>query len=198
MAHPWLARFIDVAMAPLAATRQLVVPHARGRVLEVGCGTGLNFELYGDQVRALVALDPDPFMLARAAKRVDVLPCPVELLEAGAEEIPIHDASIDTALVTFAFCTIPDVDGALREIRRVLAPGGRLLFLEHTRSPRSAIAGVQRAATPLWRRLFGGCHLSRDPVGAIRRAGFTLDSVDPVGAVGWVPLPVYRGVARVA
>jgi ubiquinone/menaquinone biosynthesis C-methylase UbiE len=195
--HPWLARCLDVAMAPLAPARALVVPAARGRVVEVGCGTGLNFEHYraGD-VSELVAVDPDPFMLARARPRAAPLPFPVALHETGGDALPLDDASADTAVVSFVLCTIPDVPATLAELRRVLRPGGTLLFVEHTRSPRPAFAALQNALTPLWKRLFGGCHLNRDAVGLLRAAGFAIAEVAPIGNDRWTPLPVYRGVAR--
>lgn len=185
-------------MAPLAPSRALVVPEAQGRVLEVGCGTGLNFEHYGAGVTELVGIDPDPYMLARARPRAATLPFVADLIEAGAEALPCDAASFDTVLVTFAFCTIPDVPASLRELRRVVKPTGRLLFLEHTRSPHGVLQTVQNALTPLWKRMCGGCHLNRNPVGMLRDAGFVVDRVDVVGSDRWTPLPVYRGVARAA
>src|SRR5215470_11443277 len=120
-------------MRPMYPARRLVVPEATGDVLEVGVGTGLNFGLYRD-VASLAGVDPDPYMLERARPRAAELRFPTELHQAGAERMPFEDARFDTAVVTFTLCTIPDPEAALTEVRRVLKPGGRLLFVEHTRS----------------------------------------------------------------
>lgn len=192
--HPWLAAMLDWAMRPLYPARRLVVPEARGRVLEVGVGTGLNLGLYGD-VTELIAVDPDPHMLARAEPRAAALPFPAHLHRAGAERLPCDDASIDTAVATFVLCTIPDPASALREIRRVLRPGGRLLFVEHARSPQPSLAAVQDALTPLWKRIGGGCHLNRPAVDLVRASGLRLETSMAVWRDRWTLMPVYRGVA---
>ena len=195
--HPWLARTMDVVMRPMYPARRLVVPEARGRVLEVGVGTGLNLDLYRD-VASLDAVDPDPFMLERAAPRISALPFPARLHRTGAETLPFSDASFDTAVITFALCTIPDPATALAEVRRVLASGGRLLFVEHTRSVQPLVAGVQTALTPLWKKIGGGCHLNRPAVELVARAGFRVRHTEPVWRERWTLFPVYRGVAEVA
>jgi ubiquinone/menaquinone biosynthesis C-methylase UbiE len=195
--HPWLARTIDFTMRPLYPARRLVVPDATGAVLEVGVGTGLNFGLYRD-VASLAGVDPDPFMLERARERAASLPFPTELHQAGAERMPFADASFDTAVVTFTLCTIPDPDAALAEVRRVLKPSGRLLFVEHTRSIQPVTKLVQDALTPLWKKLGGGCHLNRAAVELVERAGFRVRESAPVWGERWTLLPVYRGVAEPA
>ncbi len=141
--HPWLARTLDVVMRPMYPARRFVVPEATGTVLEVGVGTGLNFGLYRD-VTALEGVDPDPFMLARARERVADLPFPVRLHQTGAERMPFADGHFDTAVVTFTLCTIPDPAAALAEVHRVLRAGGRLLFVEHTRSIQPLVARRER------------------------------------------------------
>lgn len=173
--------------------RRFVVPEASGRVLEVGVGTGLNFGLYRD-VAALEGIDPDPFMLERARVRAAELPFPVALHQAGAERMPFDDDSFDTAVITFTLCTIPDPVGALAEVRRVLRAGGRVLFVEHTRSIQPVVAGVQSALTPLWRKIGGGCHLNRPAVELVRAAGFDVRATEPVWGERWTLFPVYRGV----
>jgi ubiquinone/menaquinone biosynthesis C-methylase UbiE len=193
--HPLLARTLDWVMRPLYPARRLVVPEARGRVLEVGVGTGLNFGLYRD-VESLSGIDPDPFMLERARPRASELPFPVDLHEAGAERMPFADGHFDTAVITFTLCTIPDPARALGEVRRVLKPGGSVLFVEHTRSIQPVLASVQDVLTPLWKRIGGGCHLNRRGVELVRRAGFDVTHSEPMWRERWTLLPVYRGVAQ--
>jgi SAM-dependent methyltransferase len=192
--HPWCAALLDRTMRPLYPARRIVIPEARGAVLEVGVGTGLNFGLYRD-LEILVAVDPDPHMLRRAQPRAAGLPFPVELHQVGAEGLPFAANRFDTVVVTFTLCTIPDLGRALAEMHRVLKPGGRMLFAEHTRSTQALMARVQDALTPAWRRLSGGCHLNR-PVGRlIREGGFALADTVPVWGERWTLFPVYRGVA---
>ncbi len=192
--HPWLAAALDVVMRPLYPARRLVIPEARGSVLEVGVGTGLNFGLY-QSIDELVGIEPDPHMLVRARARTDGLPFPVELYQAGAERMPFPDARFDTVVVTFTLCTIPDPPAALAEIHRVLKPGGRMLFVEHTRSVQPPLAMLQDALTPAWKIFGGGCHLNRAAVELVRGAGFTLSETASVWREHWTLLPVYRGVA---
>jgi ubiquinone/menaquinone biosynthesis C-methylase UbiE len=192
--HPWLAASIDFMMRPLYPARRLVVPEARGDVLEIGVGTGLNFGLYG-KTGSLAGIDPDPFMLERARKRATELALPIELHQTGAEALPFDRARFDTVVMTFSLCTIPDVPSSLAEIRRVLKPSGRLLFVEHTRSIQPALGRVQDALTPLWKRLGGGCHLNRPAMDLIEHAGLRVTERAPVWRERWTLLPVYRGVA---
>ena len=192
--HPWLARTLDVVMRPMYPARRFVVPEATGTVLEVGVGTGLNFGLYRD-VTALEGVDPDPFMLARARERVADLPFPVRLHQTGAERMPFPDGHFDTAVVTFTLCTIPDPAAALAEVHRVLRVGGRLLFVEHTRSIQPVVAGVQDALTPLWKKIGGGCHLNRRVIELVRAAGFQVRGTEAVWRERWTLFPVYRAVA---
>ena len=161
--HPWLAAMLDWAMRPLYPARRLVIPEARGSVLEVGVGTGLNFGLYG-AVDELVGIEPDPNMLVRARARVASLAFPVTLHQVGAERMPFPDARFDTVVVTFTLCTIPDPPAALAEIRRVLKPGGKLLFVEHTRSVQPPLGALQLAAQ-LVDRLRGGLTPERNDAG---------------------------------
>lgn len=168
--HPHLARVIDLAMAPLARLRPGVVGAARGRVLEIGVGTGLNLGWYADDVD-LVGIEPDPHMLGRARSRSRALSRPVELVQVGAEALPFPDASFDEVVATFVLCTIPDPVRATAEALRVLRPGGTLRFAEHVASPVPWIRAVQGAVDPLWSRLAGGCSLCRDPVALLATAG---------------------------
>jgi ubiquinone/menaquinone biosynthesis C-methylase UbiE len=192
--HPWLARVLDRTMRPLYPARRLVVPEARGRVLEVGVGTGLNFGLYG-AIDELKGVDPDPYMLERARPRAAALPFPVEIVQTGAERMPFTDDWFDTAVITFTLCTIPDPVAALAEVRRVLKPDGRVLFVEHTLSVQPVASRLQRWLTPLWKRIGGGCHLDRPAVELIRAAGFEVSGVETVWGDRWTLTPVYRGLA---
>jgi len=192
--HPWLARTLDWMMRPLYPARRLVVPEARGRVLEVGVGTGLNFSLYG-AIDELHGIDPDPFMIERAAPRARVLPFPAELHQTGAERMPFPEAHFDTAVITFTLCTIPDPEAALAEVKRVLKPTGRLLLVEHTRSVQPSLARAQDLLTPLWKKIGGGCHLNRRAVDLVRSAGFEIRACEPVWGERWTLLPVYRATA---
>lgn len=185
-------------MRPLEDARRLVVPDAEGRVLEVGVGTGLNLPFYGPQVRTLVGIEPDPHMLARAQPRFAALGVRAALVQADAERLPFADAAFDTIVVTFTLCTIPDPLAALRALRRVLRSDGRLLFLEHARSPQSGVAHLQDVVTPLWRRVLGGCHPNRDAAALVAQAGLRLGDVTAIGRDRWTLLPIYRGTATLA
>ncbi len=182
---------------PIMKQRQKIVPAASGRVLELGCGSGTNFALYETaEVTDLFALDPAPGMIKRARKtahRLDMTD-QVRFLETGAEAIPLDDKSIDTVVITFVLCTIPDWSAALSEVRRVLKPGGRVLFSEHGLAPDEPVAKWQRRIEPLWKPLAGGCHLTRDISYLFRQSGFMLEDTEtmympstpkPMGYVSW-------------
>ncbi|MEZ4237582.1 MAG: class I SAM-dependent methyltransferase [Myxococcota bacterium] len=195
--HPVHAAFLDLLMRPMAPLRDRVVPQARGRVLEIGVGTGLNAAVYRpDQVQRLVGIDPDPNMLRRAQPRFDAAGFPVELVRCGAEALPFGDASFDEVVLTFTLCTVPDPAAAARELFRVLVPGGVVRFAEHTASDHRVTAAVQRAVDPVWGWLGGGCHVTRDPLETLRGAGFALEDVHGHGRGALNLTPVFRGLAR--
>lgn len=181
----------------LVAYRQRVVPAAAGRVLEIGVGSGLNLPLYTGNVERLIGLDPSPRLLAMAQESADRTSFPVEFVEGSAEAIPLQDQSIDRVVTTWTLCTIPDVTLALAEIRRVLKPGGRLLFVEHGRSPDAGVRRWQDRLTPAWKRIGGGCHLNR-PIGElIAGAGFEIERMDTGYMKGPRPMTfMYEGCAR--
>lgn len=192
--HPWLARYLDLAMSPLQSVRARLIPLARGRVLEIGGGTGANLEWYRD-VESITVVEPDPHMRVRAERRALQQGVAVELLEADAASLPFPDESFDTVVATFVLCTIPEVETAIREMRRVLKPGGCVLYAEHTRSEGRVVHATQRALTPLWMRVAGGCRMDRDSLGMLREAGFELEPISrPRGPNH--PFPVHYGVAR--
>ena len=190
--HPCLAAILDTVMAPLGRLRPGVVGAAQGRVLEVGAGTGLNFAHYADGVE-VDAIEPDPWMRRKARDRIAGRS--IRLHDAGAERMPFEDGTFDMVVVTFAFCTIPDVEAAAAEIRRVGKPGAAVRFAEHVRSPVRALALGQRMVDPFWTRCSGGCHLDRDPVGLLEAAGFVAVETRFRGS-RWSPIPVLTGTAH--
>lgn len=169
------------ATKPIMKQRQKVVPRAHGHVLELGSGAGANFPFYDKtRVERLYAVEPSPGMMARAhaAAADSGLTDRTEFLEMGAEHLPLRDASIDTAVITFVLCTIPDWQGALAEVRRVVKPGGHVLFSEHGLAPDSDVATWQRRLEPVWRPLAGGCHLTRSPAAMLAGSGFRLEGAE--------------------
>jgi ubiquinone/menaquinone biosynthesis C-methylase UbiE len=158
--------------------RQRVIGGAVGRVLEIGIGSGLNLPLYSDGVEEVIGIDISPQLLAMAERLASLQSqrrhLRVQLIEATAENLPstIADDSIDTVIVTWALCSIPNVEVALAEAHRVLRPNGSLRFVEHGRSPDTSVARWQDRLTPLWRRCSGGCYLNRKTDDLLRSAGF--------------------------
>lgn len=166
---------------PIMKQREKIVPQAEGRVLELGCGSGTNFGYYdAAKIDYLFALEPSDGMISRARTAVETMPIApkTEFIEASAEAIPMDDNTVDTVVITFVLCTIPDWRGALDEVRRVLKPGGRVLFSEHGLAPDAGTAKWQRRIEPVWKRLAGGCHLTRDTGQMLRDGGFALEDVE--------------------
>lgn len=196
-----LPRLIDLAMRNKEATRYRAktVPAASGRVLEIGAGSALNLPFYGAQVSHLYALDPSARLLQMARKKRPPAGFPVEYLESSAEEIPLDSRSIDTVVSTWTLCSVPDAAQALREARRVLKPGGLLLFTEHGHAPDPGVQAWQRRLDPLWSRMAGGCHLDRKIDGLIRDAGFEIVELENEYLKGPRPMTyTYSGRARPA
>jgi ubiquinone/menaquinone biosynthesis C-methylase UbiE len=171
-----LPRLIDLAMRQdtIQKYRRALVPAARGRVLEVGVGSGLNLPLYAPGVSEVIGLDPSERLLDMARRRAATAGVPVSLTQGTATAMPVDDGSIDTVVMTWTLCSIPDPMAALREMRRVLKPGGSLLFVEHGLAPEPGVARWQHRITPVWRRCAGGCHLDRKIDDLVRAAGFAL------------------------
>ena len=169
--------------------RSKLLSEAGGEVLEIGGGTGANLPHYRD-VERVVITEPDPFMREKLWPKLTRSSIPVEVLDAGAQSLPFADDSFDVVVSTLVLCTVPDQREALPEIRRVLRPDGRLLFMEHVRATCS-ISRWQDRILPLWRRLFAGCHPNRDTLASIESAGFEVRSLDrfepPVPFSGIVP-----------
>jgi SAM-dependent methyltransferase len=165
------------SMPTFARMRERITPKAHGVVAEIGFGSGLNLAYYDPaKVSCLIGIEPDPSMLAIARKRLGEFRMPIELIEGRAEALTLSNESVDTAVVTYALCTIPDPRRALREIRRILKPSGRLLFIEHEQSSEPWRSRWQDRLNGLWGGLAGGCHLNRDPQHLIGEAGFVIVS----------------------
>ena len=149
---------------------------ARGEVLEIGGGTGANLPYYRG-VRRVIVTEPDPFMREKLHPKLARAKAPVEVLDAKAQDLPFEDDSFDVVVSTMVLCTVPDQRTALAEVRRVLRPGGRLLFLEHVRGT-GAVARCQDLILPLWSRLFAGCHPNRDTLASMEAAGFEVRDLE--------------------
>lgn len=184
--HPITARIYDRVLAGseragLAQMRAELLAGASGRTLEIGAGTGLNLEHYTAAVTELVLAEPDPHMAARMRERVAARPpsaAAVEVIPAQAEELPFDDGSFDTVVCTLVLCTVSDPERALAEVRRVLIPGGRLLFLEHVRAESRRLAWWQDRLTRPWRRLAAGCHPNRPTGETLAAAGFWIERLE--------------------
>jgi ubiquinone/menaquinone biosynthesis C-methylase UbiE len=172
-------RLIELAMRQreLCPLRKRVISAAEGRVLEIGAGSGLNLPLYPASIRSVIGLEPASPLLHLAWRRSRMSSAPVALVQGSAEALPLDDRSVDTVVTTWTLCTIPDVARSLAEIRRVLCPGGVLLFVEHGLAPEPNVRRWQARLDPLWSRLAGGCHLNRPIDKLIRDAGFQLDAL---------------------
>jgi len=195
-----LPRIVHLACSarPNRRQREKVVPLARGRVLEVGIGSGLNLPYYDPSgVTKIWGLDPSEEMAELARRAARTSPLELEFILSGCEEIPLDNESCDTVLITYTLCTIPDAVEALREMARVLRPGGRLLFCEHGAAPDPGVLRWQRRVNPVWRRLAGGCNLDRDIPDLLHRGGFEVRSLETMYLPGWRPVSFnYWGVAH--
>jgi len=162
---------------PIMRQRQKIVPAAEGRVLEIGIGAGHNLPYYDPaRVTEVIGLEPSEPMRRRAARMEARVP--VSFIGLEAEEIPLPDGAVDTVVVTYTLCTIPDVARALAGMRRVIRPGGRMLFCEHGRAPDASVQRWQGRIEPVWKRLAGGCHLTRDVEAIIAAGGFAIERAD--------------------
>ena len=163
-----------------------------GEVLEVGAGTGANFTHYGAGAR-VTATDYSPYMVKRAQRKAMQTEADITVQQANVENLPFADGQFDHAIATLAFCSVDEPAAGLAEIRRVTKPGGSVRLLEHVRADGGRIRRAQNWITPFWRLLNDGCHLNRDTVAAVERAGLTVESVEDVaGTPGFVPWKVIR------
>ncbi len=175
-----LPHLIDRACgtAELRDWRASVVRGLAGTVVEIGFGSGLNVALYPPEVTKVYAVEPAAVARKIAEDRIAASPVMIEHIGLRGEAIPLDDDSCDAALSTFTLCTIPDVERALAEVRRVVRPGGRLHFLEHGGSPDESVAKWQRRIEPVQKRVADGCHLTRDPAALVTAAGFEMERVE--------------------
>jgi ubiquinone/menaquinone biosynthesis C-methylase UbiE len=196
-----LPRFIDLAMRNKDTTRVRAdwVPHARGDVLEVGIGSGLNLPFYSAEVHRVYGVEPSPELQKMARKRMAGQAIKVEFLSQSAEgDLPLSERSIDTVVMTWTLCSIPDPLKALRQMKRVLKAGGRLIFVEHGRAPDSRVAAWQDRLSPVWKRIGGGCHLDRKIDELLVQAGFQIEELRTTYLPGPRPMTyTYQGFAHV-
>jgi ubiquinone/menaquinone biosynthesis C-methylase UbiE len=176
--HPIFARFFDrlsrVMEKELGPRRRELLEGLSGRVVELGAGTGINFAHYPATVDEVIAIEPEPYMRAKAEQAARTAPVTVSVRPGIADALELEDASFDAAVASLVLCSVPDQPRSLAELRRVLKPGGELRFLEHVRGHSSGKVRAQSAAdrSGIWPLIAGGCHCARDTVGTIRAAGF--------------------------
>ncbi|HSU31143.1 MAG TPA: class I SAM-dependent methyltransferase [Bryobacteraceae bacterium] len=196
-----LPRIIDLAMRNKEAARLRAawIPHARGEVLEIGIGSGLNLPFYSPQVEHVYGVDPSLELQRIARKRLRAGGIQIEFLPQSAEEkLPLADASIDTIVMTWTLCSIPNAPEALKQVKRLLKPGGRLIFLEHGRAPDHGVVAWQDRLTPLWKQIAGGCHLNRKVDELITVAGFQITELKTFYLPGPRPMTyTYQGFAQI-
>ncbi len=184
---PKMTDFI-CSVKPVTYQRKKVVPLAKGRVLEIGIGSGLNFPHYdSSNVDYVWGLDPSPQMRKMAERRMNDLPFEVEFIGLSGEEIPLETNSVNTVLVTYTLCTIPDVVQVLREMSRVLTPSGELIFCEQGLAPDEGVRKWQSIVNPIWKLMGGGCNLNRPIPDLIEQGGFKINYLETMYIPGWKP-----------
>lgn len=194
-----LPRIIDLAMKnkDAAKVRAALIPQARGEVLEIGIGSGLNLPFYSPEVKHIFGVDPSLELQKMASKRV-AAPIEVDFIAQSAEEpLPLNESSIDTVVMAWTLCSIPNAAKALEQMRRVLKSDGRLIFVEHGRAPDRKVAAWQDRLTPVWKHATGGCHLNRKVDDLITGAGFRIMELTTSYLPGPRPMTyTYQGAAR--
>ena len=193
-----LPHVINLAMRnrELGPYRERVVSRAYGRVLEIGIGSGLNLPLYGPRVDTILGIDPAARLITMSQEAANKCKIPVTLMTGSAQAMPLDRDSIDTVVTTWTLCSIADAVAALQEMRRVLKPGGQLLFVEHGRAPEENVRKWQDRLTPVWKRIGGGCHLNRPIRALVEDAGFRITRLDTGYAKGPRPMTFfYEGCA---
>ena len=187
-----LPRCLDAAcgIGPISKQREKVVPHAEGIVLEIGIGSGQNLPFYNpDKVSKIIGVDPDEHIWKRSAKRRADCEIEIERIGLSGEDIPLDKNIADTVVVTYSLCTIPDAVKALREMTRILKPGGKILFTEHGKAPDEAVHKWQNRIDPLWGKIAGGCRSGRDIPELFRQADLKFDKLEEM----YIPGPKVLG-----
>ncbi len=190
-----LPRFINLACGtkPITYQRKKVVPEASGRILEIGIGPGLNLPYYdANKVEMVYGLEPSSDMRKLAAKRVKQVPFKVEFIDLPGEEIPLENNSVDTVLLTYTLCTIPDGLSALKQMHRVLKPGGKLIFCEHGAAPDDSVEKWQNRINPVWKPIAGGCNLNRKIPQLITEGGFNIHNMETAYIPGTPKIAAYN------
>jgi len=197
-----LPRCLDLAcgVGPIDKQRAKIVPRARGHVVEIGIGSGLNLPFYdASKVERVTGIDPDDHMWRRAKGRVLACDFPVERMGLSGESLPLESRIADTVVVTYSLCTIPDPIAALKEMARVSKPGGTILFAEHGKAPDPRVARWQRRIDPMWKKIAGGCHSGRDIPALFDEAGLEITECEEMYIPGPKVLAYnYWGEARVS
>ncbi|WP_250654716.1 class I SAM-dependent methyltransferase [Alkalimarinus coralli] len=176
-----LPHIINMACSskPVLRQRNKVVPYAEGRVLEVGFGSGLNLPYYNaDKIEFIWGLEPSEGMRRKANKNISGSRLDIKWLDLPGEEIPLDNNSVDTILLTYTLCTIPDWEAALNQMKRVLKPGGKLLFCEHGEAPDESVKRWQKRVNPYWKKIAGGCNLNRPIPVLLDQGGFSIKQMD--------------------
>ena len=195
---PKMVHFV-CGLKPTMKQREKVVPNAKGHVLEIGIGSGLNLSYYDQsQVKSLVGIDPSKETWEVNKAKQTNLGFDFKYIQTGAENLPFDNHSFDTIVITYTLCTIPDAIKAMSELRRVLKPSGQLLFCEHGKAPDAAVLKWQNRINPYWQKLGGGCHLNKDIPKLINENGFKVADLKTMYIPGWKPLSFnFWGVAQV-
>lgn len=187
------------SIGPIEKQRKKIVPSAKGVVLEIGIGTGLNLPFYNkNNVTKIIGLDPSEHLTDIAKVVAEEVDVNLELIHSGAEKINLGDNSVDTVLITYTLCTIPDIKSSISEIKRVLKNNGDFIFCEHGKSPDRCIANIQSFINPIWGIIFGGCNINRDIPKIIHDADFKIDSIEQMYLPGTPKFVGYNywGVAK--
>lgn len=189
--HPLFARlYMRTATAAEDTYRGRLLADLSGRVIEVGAGHGLNFAFYPETVERVLAVEPEPVLRAAAVEAAAEARGEIEVVEGVAGRLPAPDESFDAGVASLVLCSVPDQQQALAELRRAIVPGGELRFYEHVVSHGTVARGLQRFAdATLWPRMAGGCHMARDTLAAIERAGFEIQTSRRFGFSPGPPIP---------
>lgn len=174
------------SQSPYFKQREKIIPKAKGNVLEVGIGTGLNLNFYvPEQISRVVGIDPSKEVWNEGKVNTVNLPFPFEFIKASAENIPFENGIFDTVVTTYTMCTIPNLNMAFQEFKRVLKPDGILIFCEHGKAPQPSIEKWQHRINPVWKKFSGGCNLNRDIPSVIEDNGFKIDEIEKMYIPGW-------------